>query len=285
VTPSEPRSWWGLPHDASVDGWRVDWLLTSTSVFVLIMFAATLVWILWSAFFHGARHKAHYDVGNARKQTAKALGLSLLIFLVVDGNLLINGLIDLGAAFWNFESAEADPAAVRIEVNARQWAWDVRYPGPDGQFNTRDDILTMNDVRVPVGRPVLLQLAATDVLHSFSLPNFRVKQDAVPGMINRLRFAARHTGTFDIACAQHCGVNHYKMRGQLVVLSEPDFAVWAAQASALSSEAFDPNDKGAQWGWPWKREHQHAPHAGPADHHDHQDHAAPAPDQGGSPRP
>jgi cytochrome c oxidase subunit II len=294
VTPSEPRGFWGLPQDASVDGWRVDWLLNSTSVFVLIMFAATLVWILWSAFFHGPRHRAHYDVGDARKQTVKAVGLSLLIFLVVDGNLFVNSIIDLGAAFWNFGEAEADPRAVRIEVNARQWAWDVRYPGPDGQFNTRDDIVTMNDVRVPLGRPVLVQLAATDVLHSFSLPNFRVKQDAVPGMINRLRFTAKQTGAFDIACAQHCGVNHYKMRGQLTVLSEGDFAAWATQASALSAEAFDPNDKGAQWGWPWKRGDQHAPHAGHHDDHDHGGHESPpttpvaptAPaDQGGSPRP
>ena len=69
-----------------------------------------------------------------------------------------------------------------------------RYAGPDGKFNTRDDIVTTNDMRVPVGVPVLLQLAASDVLHSFSLPNFRIKQDAVPGMINRLWFQAKETG-------------------------------------------------------------------------------------------
>jgi cytochrome c oxidase subunit II len=261
---------WGLPRDASVDGWRVDWLLNSTSVFVLIMFAATLVWILWAALRHGAGHRAHYDVGDARKQTIKALGLSLLIFVVVDGNLFINGLRDLDAAFWNFDAVEANPRTVRIEINARQWAWDARYAGPDGQFNTRDDIVTLNDIRVPVGTPVLLQLAATDVLHSFSLPNFRVKQDAVPGMINKLWFQAKETGTFDIACAQHCGVNHYKMRGQLTVLAPEAYATWAAQASALSGESFDPNDKGAQWGWPWKREPgTHADHGAHGDHADH----------------
>ncbi len=255
MTALASTGWWGLPHDASVDGWRVDWLLKSTTVFVLIMFGATLVWILWAAFFHGPRHRAEYDEGNARKQTVKALGLSLLIFVVVDGNLFVNGLRDLDAAFWNFDAVEADPRAVRIEINARQWAWDARYPGPDGRFNSRDDIVSMNDIRVPVGTPILLQLAATDVLHSFSLPNFRVKQDAVPGMINRLWFQAKETGAFDIACAQHCGVNHYKMRGRLVVLSAEAYAAWAAEASALSSESFDPNDKGAQWGWNWKGSH------------------------------
>jgi cytochrome c oxidase subunit II len=264
---------WGLPHDASVDGWRVDWLLYSTSVFVLIMFGATLVWILWSALFHGARHRAHYDVGSARKQTVKALGLSLLIFVVVDGNLFVNGLRDLDAAFWNFDAVEANPRTVRIEINARQWAWDARYAGPDGQFNTRDDIVTLNDIRVPVGTPILLQLAASDVLHSFSLPNFRIKQDAVPGTINRLWFQAKETGIFEIACAQHCGVNHYKMRGQLTVLAPEAYATWAAQASALAGEAFDPNDKGAQWGWSWKRDGRaHAEHAEHDAHADHEHH-------------
>jgi cytochrome c oxidase subunit 2 len=264
---------WGLPRDVSLHGWRVDWLLNSTSVFVLIMFGATLVWILWSSFFHGAGHRAHYDVGNARRQTLKALGLSLAIFLVVDGNLFVNGLRDLDRAFWNFEAVEADPRTLRLEINARQWTWDARYAGPDGTFNTRDDIVTVNDIRVPVNTPILLQLAATDVLHSFSLPNFRIKQDAVPGMINRLWFQAKETGRFEIACAQHCGVNHYKMRGLLSVLTPEAYAAWAAEASALSAESFDPADKGAQWGWPWKRpEPDHGPHAGQSDHADHADH-------------
>ena len=218
------------PPDASVHGYRVDWLLNSTSVFVLIMFLATLVWILWSSLFHGRKHQADYDLGSARKQTLKALGLSLLIFGVVDGNLFINGLRDIDQAFWNFDAAEAHPQAVRIEVNAHQWAWDVRYAGPDGKFNTQDDIVTTNDLRVPIGVPVLLQLAASDVLHSFSLPNFRVKQDAVPGMINRLWFQAKQTGEFEIACAQHCGVAHYKMKGLLTVLSPEAYAAWAAEA-------------------------------------------------------
>jgi cytochrome c oxidase subunit 2 len=241
-----------LPHDASVHGHRVDWLLNSTSVFVVIMFAATLVWILWSSVFHGRRHQAVYDPGNARRQTLKALALSLVIFAVVDGNLFINGLDDLNRAFWNFDLPEADPKAVRIEVNAHQWAWDFRYAGPDGRWNTRDDIVTTNDVRVPVGVPVLLQLAASDVLHSFSLPNFRVKQDAVPGMINRLWFQAKQTGVFEIPCAQHCGVAHYKMKAILTVLPPDDYAAWAAQASGLSARNFDPADPGAQWGWDWK---------------------------------
>lgn len=248
-----PETGWGLPRDASVHGWRVDWLMNTTTVFVTIMFVATLVWILWASVRHGPRHRAEYDHGNARTQVIKAMCLSALVFGVVDGNLLVNGLADIDDAFWNYDKAEADPRVVRVQVNAHQWAWDFRTAGPDGRFNTRDDIVTTNDLRVPVNAPVVLQLAATDVLHSFSLPNFRVKQDAVPGMINRLWFQAKTTGTFEIACAQHCGVHHYKMRGLLTVLGEDEYRAWAATASALSSAAYDENDHGAQWGWDWLR--------------------------------
>ncbi len=248
-----PETAWGLPHDASEHGWRVDWLMNTTSVFVAVMFLATLVWILYATILHGRKRRADYDLGSGRSQVIKALLLSALIFGVVDGNLLIFGLKDLDEAFWNFDKANAHPAAVRVQVNAHQWAWDARYPGPDGRINTADDIVTLNDIRVPVATPVVLQLASTDVIHSLSLPNFRVKQDAVPGMVTRMWFQAKERGEFDIACAQHCGVHHYKMRGQLTVLSKNDFDAWASQASALSQRAYDPQDKAAQWGWDWDR--------------------------------
>jgi cytochrome c oxidase subunit 2 len=99
---------------------------------------------------------------------------------------------------------------------------------------------------------VLLQLASTDVIHSFYLPNFRVKSDAVPGMINRLWFEAKETGQFEIGCAQHCGVNHYKMRAVLTVLSAEAYKAWAAESSIRSARAFDPKDEEAHWGWEWK---------------------------------
>jgi cytochrome c oxidase subunit II len=102
----------------------------------------------------------------------------------------------------------------------------------------------------------VIQLAATDVIHNFSLPNFRVKQDAIPGTITRLWFQAKATGTFEIACAQHCGVNHYKMKGLLMVLTPEAYALWAQEASRLSAESYDPADQAAQWGWSWERRRQ-----------------------------
>src|SRR6185369_7005422 len=130
-----------------------------------------------------------------------------------------------------------------------QWAWDARYAGPDGKFNTRDDIVSLNDVRIPLDTPILVEVASTDVIHAFNLPNLRIKVDAVPGRINRVWFQAKETGEFEIGCAQHCGTSHYKMRGLLTVLPKAEYARWASEMSESSSRLYDEADEGAHWGW------------------------------------
>jgi len=211
-----------------------------------------VIWMVWACVKHNQKHEAEYDHGDAKKSVRTALLLSAVIFFVVDGNLFYNSTTVVFRVFWNHDSVENNPQAVKIEVNAHQWAWDARYAGPDGKFNTKDDIVTLNDIRVPLGVPVLLQLVSPDVIHSFYLPNLRIKQDAMPGMINRLWFQAKETGEFDIGCAQHCGVHHYKMKGMLSVLSPEEFKAWAADQSAIGSRAYDPKDTEAHWGWEWR---------------------------------
>jgi len=221
-------------------------------VFVGILFIIMVVWMVWACIKHNQKHEAEYDHGDAKKSVVTALTLSAVIFFVVDGNLFYNSTTDTFRLFWNHDSVENNPQAIKIEVNAHQWAWDARYAGPDGKFNTKDDIITLNDIRVPVGVPVLFQLSSPDVIHSFYLPNLRIKQDAMPGMINRLWFQAKETGEFDIACAQHCGVHHYKMKGMLTILSPEDFKTWAAEQSAIASRGYDPKDTEGHWGWEWR---------------------------------
>ena len=135
---AEPRSesGWGMPYDASVDGHLIDWLINVTSVFVVLLFVIMVAWMLAACFKHGEKHEAEYDHGSSKHHVMVALAISAVIFFVVDGNLYVNAMKDVGGAFWNFTAAEADPHAVRIEVNAHQWAWDARYAGPDGRFNT-----------------------------------------------------------------------------------------------------------------------------------------------------
>jgi cytochrome c oxidase subunit 2 len=242
----------GMPHDASVDGHDVDSLIKSTGYMLGFLFVALVVWLLWASIVHGKNHVASYDHGTSKKALRTTLGMAAAIFFIVDGNLFFNSVVDLNKVFWNFDGVEKRPDVVNIEINAHQWAWDARYAGPDGKFNTADDIVTLNDIRVPIGQPVLLQVASVDVIHSFYLPNFRVKTDAVPGMINRLWFEAKETGQFEIGCAQHCGVNHYKMRAVLTVLSAEEYKAWASESSQRAVRAFDPKDEEAHWGWEWK---------------------------------
>jgi cytochrome c oxidase subunit 2 len=233
-----------MPPDASADGHLIDWLIQVTLVFIALLFLAMVAWMLLSVALHGRKHKAIFFRGDTRRAMALPLGLAAGIFFVVDGNLFYHSTRDMHATFWNF--------AVKIEINAHQWAWDARYAGPDGTFNTADDVVTLNDVRVPVGAPVVVQLGAVDVIHSFYLPNFRVKIDAVPGTINRVWFRPSKVGRYEIGCAQHCGVNHYKMRGVLTVLPRAEYDAWLAGQSALGKAAYDPKNADANWGWQWK---------------------------------
>lgn len=247
-----PETGIGLPRDVSVEGHRIDWLIKVTGGFVTILFVIMCVWMALAVTRHNKDHKAEYDHGNARSQVKFAATLSAIIFFVVDGNLWVNSTIDVNSVFWNFTMVEADPSTVRIELNAHQWAWDFRYAGDDKKFTTADDIVKLNELRVPVDTPVLMNIASTDVIHSFYLPNFRLKQDAMPGMMNKMWFKAAQVGEYDIGCAQHCGTNHYKMKGTLIVMSKEDYAKWEREASAIASRAYDSADTLANWGWEWQ---------------------------------
>ena len=240
-----------LPPDASVDGGRIDWLIHFTLVCTSIMFVVVAAALLFTLVRHRRAHAAAYDHGS-KASIGVVVGFVGLVLVGVDGTLFVHTLVDMRKVFWNFAAAEERPDVVRIEVEAHQWAWLARYPGPDGRFGTPDDVVTTNDIRVPVGPPVVVQLAAVDVIHSMSLPHFRVKRDAVPGSINKLMFQAKTTGEFEIACAQHCGPNHYKMRGVLTVLPPDRYEEWLAAAEADARRAYDPEDTEAHWGWDWR---------------------------------
>lgn len=187
-------------------------------------------------------HRPLYTHGDSRLAISLTVGFAILIFLAIDVNLAIHD-------HWAWREAwgsPPDPAlALKIEIMPEQFAWNIRYAGMDGRFRTGDDVTTINQLYVPVNRPVIVQLSSKDVIHSFFLPNLRVKMDAVPGLVTSLYFQATKTGTYDIACAEHCGFGHYRMRGFLNVLSEEEFGAWLAQEGREG-----PQD--ANWGWDWK---------------------------------
>jgi cytochrome c oxidase subunit 2 len=124
--------------------------------------------------------------------------------------------------------------AVEVQVVALRYKWFFRYPGWDGQYGTFDDITT-STLTVPVDREILLHLRSMDVLHSFFLPNFRVKQDVVPGMAIPSWFKALRTGHFPIMCAELCGPEHTTMGSFLDVVSQDDFFEWVKAQSVESA--------------------------------------------------
>ena len=113
-----------------------------------------------------------------------------------------------------------------VEVTGRQFEWRYRYAGKDGVIGTRDDVHGVSELVIPMDEDVVLAIKSEDVLHSFFLPNLRVKQDVVPGMKQYVWFRANQVGIYDIVCAELCGWGHYKMRGRLVVESREDFDHW-----------------------------------------------------------
>lgn len=244
----------GRPRDISLEGHRIDSLVDFSNLWILILFGIMAAWLLAAAFLHREKkHEARYDPGTHKKAWLMAGGIAAFVFFVVDGTLFTRSSRDIGNVLWNFKHADAQPNVVRIEMYARAWVWTARYSGPDGEFGTADDVVTMNDVRVPVNRPVLIQVASADVIHNLYIPQLRIKQDAVPGQITQAWFIAKETGEFEIACAQHCGIAHYKMKARLSVLPEDEFEEWVKLASSDSEKTYVADDTESHWGWAWKR--------------------------------
>jgi len=144
---------------------------------------------------------------------------------------------------------DASPNALELEVTGQQFAWNVRYPGPDGKFGRtrpdkvndsegnyigvdendpvgQDDVTTQNLIAIPVHRQIKIIVRSRDVLHSFFVPALRVKQDAVPGMGIPIHFTATKIGEYEVACAELCGMQHFKMRSRFLVMSDADFNAW-----------------------------------------------------------
>ncbi len=253
AAPGTGRSAWtlSLPEDASTHGHRIDALLTWSHRFEAMLGAVALGWMALAVWRFRQAKRAATDGGTWRSR-AWVLGLALGAFAVVDGTLLLGSEGYLRDVLWNFHVPAEDPRTVRIEINAHQWSWEARYAGEDGRFGTPDDVVTWNDLRVPVGAPVWVQLVSTDVVHGFSLPHFRVKLDAIPGRVNQTWFQAAREGRWEVACYQHCGTSHYRMRGVLQVLSPESYASWLREAGRQAVQAFDADDSTARWGWEWK---------------------------------
>jgi cytochrome c oxidase subunit 2 len=126
------------------------------------------------------------------------------------------------------------PDKAMIRVIGQQWAWTFVDPGPDGKLDTPDDIAKVNELHVQVDKLHIFQLESKDVVHSFSVPVFRLKQDVIPGRVITGWFTPTKTGTFDIQCTEICGIGHALMPARIVIETAEQHAAWVAENAAVA---------------------------------------------------
>lgn len=239
------------PEDISSSGHLIEWLFFYTTYVNLFWFALVCFGIFgFSYLYSQKRHKKPlYTHGNEKKHLMLTAAIGLGVFLSVDMVITKISTRDLKEVFWNFD--EKDANIVKVQVLAQQWAWNFRHAGVDGEFNTADDVVELNNLVVPVGKKVMIQMTSKDVIHAFYLPNARIKADAIPGRFAKLWFDTNKTGVYEIACAEMCGNHHYLMKAQLTVLSTEDYERWTNESQDRAIATNDTENMDLRWGWKW----------------------------------
>ena len=237
--------WWWTPIASNwsyIDNTIIITFWITGAVFVaVVLFMAYCV----LRFRHRPGNTAHYEPENRRLEW----------WLAGTTTVGVAAMLTPGLIVWKeFVTVPADAAAV--EVVGQQWLWSFRLPGADGKLGTADasaitdenplgvhrsdpagldDVIVQGgELHLPVGKPVHLLMRSIDVLHDFYVPEFRAKMDMLPGSVTYFWFTPTRTGTFEVLCAELCGVGHPQMRGTVVVDNEADYKTWLSQQSTFS---------------------------------------------------
>jgi cytochrome c oxidase subunit 2 len=213
-------SW--FPENVSTFGGDVDGIFWLIFYITTVWFFITEGLIVYFIFRYRRRpgRKAVYAAGDTWSQLAWVLA-PLAIVVVLD---LI---IDIrGADVWAKVKLQRPASDIVVRAVGKQFNWEFVYPGADGKFDTDDDLKTDNELHVPVSKPIHILLTSKDVIHSFFLPHFRLKQDAMPGREIPVWFEATKMGNFEIPCAELCGFGHSGMKGMLFVHSDEEYLKW-----------------------------------------------------------
>ena len=248
-------NWLGLPLLASAHGQQIDNLIGWIHIFMFVLF------IGWGGFFIYTliRFRA------SRNPVANYEGVKSHASSYLEGGVLVVEMVLLFAIsipLWiaRVDRLPSENEALVVQVTGEQFAWNVRYAGPDRKFgktdvklidvqanplgldrsdpDAKDDVTTVNQLYLPANKPIIVKLRSKDVIHSFNVPELRVKQDAIPGLTIPIWFiptvttAEMRTRTgnpdfqYEIACAQLCGLGHYRMRAFVTILSPEEFQKW-----------------------------------------------------------
>jgi cytochrome c oxidase subunit 2 len=234
----------GLPVQASTHAAEIDQMTSLVHWLMAILFVGWAVFFIYVLirFRKSANPAASYT--GAKGKISKGLEVAVAVIEIV---LLVFYAIPAWAK--RVKAFPTENEALVVRVIAHQFAWEIHYPGPDGKFgrtdeslvasdnligidrkdpDAKDDVVTSNQLNLPVDRPVLVHLSSQDVIHSFGLYEMRVKQDAVPGMQIPVWFIPNRVGDYEIACSQLCGLGHFRMRGFVTIQSQADFQKWFA---------------------------------------------------------
>ncbi|MDO8979011.1 MAG: cytochrome c oxidase subunit II [Afipia sp.] len=237
--------WWWTPIASNWsyidDTITMTFWITGAVFFAVVAFMAYCVY----RFHHKEGRKAAYEPENKKLEWWLTIGTAVGV-----GAMLAPGLV----VWHQFVTVPAD--ATEIEVMGQQWRWSYRLPGKDGRMGTsdasnvsaenplglnpkdsagQDDIVIENgDLHLPIGKPVKVLLRSIDVLHNFYVPEFRAKMDMVPGSVTYFWFTPTRTGTFEVLCAELCGLAHSQMRGKVIVQEEKDYRAWLEQQQTFA---------------------------------------------------
>jgi cytochrome c oxidase subunit 2 len=234
-----------LPEAAAAEAPALDGVLAAAHWHMAAVFLVWLaIFVTALIRFRASRHPVARGDGPPLVWAALAIGAVVLGDVV----LLATRALPAWHARTTAPAAAAEPP-VEVRVDAEQFAWHIHYPGPDRQFGASnaglisasnplgidrasphagDDIGLTNMLVLPLNRAVIVQLTSRDVVHGFTLPEMRVKQDAVPGFVSRTWFTPVKTGSWEIGCSQLCGLGHYRMRGEYRVVTGEAWAKWIA---------------------------------------------------------
>lgn len=230
-------SW--LPENVSTYGGDIDSLFyfiyyLTGAAFVLVHVVLLLFMIMYR---RQPGRKAVYSHGNTTMEITWTV-VPALIFV---------GIGLYSKPMWDNVKIDIPPSDNVVRVTGKQFNWEILYPGPDGEFETGDDLQIDNELHVPVNRKVRLGLRAKDVIHSFFVPQFRLKQDALPGREILAWFEATKPGRYEMPCAELCGFGHSGMKGYVNVLTDEEYEAWVKEkwpAAETAKAAGDSADEG-----------------------------------------
>jgi cytochrome c oxidase subunit II len=211
-----------MPVPASAQAVPIDWLWDLQVKIIAFLFALIVVPMIYSLLFFRRRKGDTTDAVHIEGNTNLEIAWTVVPLIIV------LGLAYIGAENLA-ETRRADPNAMEVRVTGFQWGWRFEYP---------DFGITSNELYLPVNRQVVLKMTSTDVLHSFWVPEFRVKQDLVPGRVTELRITPTLIGdTYKVRCAEMCGTSHAYMESPVIVVESVNFDAWVAEQQVLAEAA------------------------------------------------